>query len=59
MTTQLDREIERLRALKQVNPSVRDEEIELLVGERRVMLDHLANSRIRLDAIRLIHRCPA
>ena len=53
MTSQLQLEITRLKALKKVNPSVRQAEIDLLVEQRREMEDHLANARIRLDAIRL------
>ena len=53
MTSQLQLEITRLKALKKVNPSVRQAEIDLLVEQRREMEEHLANARIRLDAIRL------
>ena len=53
MTSQLQLEITRLKALKKVNPSVRQAEIDLLVGQRREMEEHMANARIRLDAIRL------
>ena len=53
MTSQLQLEITRLKALKKVNPSVRQAEIDLLVGQRREMEEHMANARIRLDAVRL------
>lgn len=53
MTSQLQLEITRLKALKKVNPSVRQAEIDLLVEQRREMEEHMANARIRLDAIRL------
>ena len=53
MTAQLQLEIARLKTLKKVNPSVRQAEIDLLVGQRREMEEHMANARIRLDAIRL------
>ena len=53
MTSQLQLEITRLKTLKKVNPSVRQAEIDLLVGQRREMEEHMANARIRLDAIRL------
>jgi ATP-dependent helicase HepA len=53
MTSQLQLEIARLKALKKVNPSVRQAEIDLLVGQRREMEEHMSNARIRLDAIRL------
>ena len=59
MTAQLDREIERLRALQKVNRSVRHEEIELLVEQKSALDHHLKGARLRLDAIRLIQRGPA
>jgi len=52
MTSQLQREIARLKDLKKVNPSVRQEEIDLLVEQRRELDEHLANARVRLDALR-------
>jgi ATP-dependent helicase HepA len=56
MTSQLQPEIQRLRELKKVNPSVRQAEIDLLVGQRRELEEHMGNARIRLDAIRLSAR---
>jgi ATP-dependent helicase HepA len=53
MTHQLQAEIARLRELKKVNPSVRQEEIDLLAAQRRDLEEHLANARIRLDAVRV------
>ena len=53
MMAQLQLEISRLRELKKVNPSVRQEEIDLLVAQRRDLEDHLSNARIRLDAVRV------
>ena len=53
MTSQLQREISRLKELKKVNPSVRQAEIDLLAGQRRELEENLANARIRLDAIRI------
>jgi ATP-dependent helicase HepA len=53
MTERLDGEIERLRQLKKVNPSVRSDEIHLLVQQRREMNELLGQSRLRLDALRL------
>ena len=58
MTAQLDHEIVRLKELKRVNRSVRDEEIELLVGQRNALDQCLSSARLRLDAIRLIQRGP-
>lgn len=56
MTEHLDYEIGRLRKLKKVNRSVRAAEIDLLVEQRKAMDELLAQSRLRLDAIRLIQR---
>lgn len=54
MNRQLSYEIERLEALRKVNPSVRADEIALL-REQRAMLDqHFSNARLRLDALRLM-----
>jgi ATP-dependent helicase HepA len=53
MNLQLQREISRLKDLKKVNPSVRKEEIDLLVAQRRDLDEHLSNARIRLDALRI------
>jgi ATP-dependent helicase HepA len=53
MTSQLKREIARLKDLQKVNPSVRQEEIDLLVHQQRELDDHLANARPRLDALRI------
>jgi ATP-dependent helicase HepA len=53
MSTQLQAEISRLRALKKINPTVRQDEIDLLVAQRRDLDEHLSNARIRLDAVRV------
>lgn len=53
MMVQLGREIERLEALRTVNPSVRPAEIELLKDQRRLLDEHLKAARLRLDALRL------
>jgi ATP-dependent helicase HepA len=55
MTSQLASEIDRLRQLKKVNPSVRSDEIDLLVEQRRTMDELLGQSRLRLDALKLVH----
>jgi ATP-dependent helicase HepA len=56
MAEQLGYEIERLQQLKKVNRSVRIEEIQLLLKQRREIDEHLGQARLRLDAIRLIQR---
>ena len=56
MREQLDFEIKRLKELKKVNRSVRSEEIHLLEDQRRELDENLKQSRLRLDAVRLIQR---
>jgi ATP-dependent helicase HepA len=58
MAARLDQEIERLEELRKVNPSVRPEEIELLVSQRESLGRYLENARLRLDAVRVIQRGP-
>ncbi|WP_462319961.1 RNA polymerase-associated protein RapA [Halochromatium sp.] len=54
MREQLDQELARLQALARRNPAVRPEEIDALIAERDALAETLANSRLRLDALRLI-----
>jgi len=56
MATQLGLEEARLVALQKINPGVRPEEITLLAQQRQDLDDHLASARLRLDALRIIHR---
>ena len=58
MRAQLDHEITRLRELQKVNPSVRAEEIDRLAEQKASLDRHLAEARLRLDAIRLIQQGP-
>ncbi|MHC1479247.1 RNA polymerase-associated protein RapA [Frateuria aurantia] len=53
-TTELDAELQRLLALRQVNPSVSEREISELVAERTQLLEALPQARLRLDAIRFV-----
>lgn len=54
----LGAEIARLRDLQKVNRTVRPEEIELLVEQQAALDRYLGASRLRLDAVRLVHRGP-
>jgi ATP-dependent helicase HepA len=47
-------EIQRMQALKKHNPSVRSEEIEMLQQQGVLLHQHLQNTRLRLDALRLV-----
>jgi ATP-dependent helicase HepA len=53
MSSQLQREITRLKELKKVNPTVRQAEIDLLVAQRRDLEARIANARVRLDALKI------
>ena len=54
----LGAEISRLRDLQKVNRTVRPEEVELLVEQQAALDRYLGASRLRLDAVRLVHRGP-
>jgi ATP-dependent helicase HepA len=56
MTVQLEREVARLKELRKVNRTVRDEEIELLTAQKSALDRLLSRARLRLDAVRLIRR---
>lgn len=58
MTARLQRETSRLRDLQKVNRTVRNEEIESLLQEREALDGHIGSARLRLDALRVIHRGP-
>jgi ATP-dependent helicase HepA len=58
MTSRLGDEADRLRELQKVNRSVRDDEIELLETQRLDLATYISAARLRLDAVRLIHRGP-
>ena len=50
----LSAELARLEALKAVNPNIRDDEIETLEHNRKMVLENLNQAGWRLDAIRLV-----
>lgn len=52
--TTLSAELARLEALRAVNPSIRDDEVDALEDNRRLVLDSLSSAGWRLDALRLI-----
>jgi ATP-dependent helicase HepA len=58
MKARLEEETSRLQALQKVNRSVRDEEIAALMQHQEALDQHLGAARLRLDALRLIHRGP-
>lgn len=54
MQQALTADIERLEALREVNPLVRQEEIDHLTAQRQQLAEYLQKARLKLDAIRLI-----
>lgn len=50
----LNSEIDRLQALKKVNPAIRDDELQALMHNRDLVLSSLNQAHWRLDALRLI-----
>lgn len=50
----LTNEIDRLAALKAVNPSIRQDEMDALLQQRAELTTQLAEARIKLDALRLV-----
>ncbi|QLE87027.1 RNA polymerase-associated protein RapA [Shewanella sp. Scap07] len=54
MTEQLTGELERLEALKAVNPNIRDEELSHLTEQMAELNGYIDNCQLQLDAIRLV-----
>jgi ATP-dependent helicase HepA len=58
MRSRLQHEAARLRAMQKVNRSVRDDEIASIVEQQQALETYIDGARLRLDAVRLIHRGP-
>ncbi|WP_440055289.1 RNA polymerase-associated protein RapA [Pseudoalteromonas sp. T1lg65] len=54
MLTQMEAEQSRLKALKAINPNIRDEEITVFDKQREQLQTHIGKAQLKLDAIRLI-----
>ena len=54
MRTQLGAELERLESLQQVNPSIRDEEIEHMRYRIEECAIHIQHANLQMQALRLI-----
>ncbi|WP_445946474.1 RNA polymerase-associated protein RapA [Shewanella sp.] len=54
MTSQLSAELERLEALKAVNPNIREEELEYVRNQMAELHGYLDASQLQLDAIRMV-----
>ncbi|MAM00377.1 RNA polymerase-associated protein RapA [Hydrocarboniclastica marina] len=54
METSLGEEVSRLRALQQVNPAIRDEEIQFLEAQIKDSAEAIANASLELQALRVV-----
>ena len=54
MTTQITAELERLEALKAINPNIRDEELDHLREQIQELGGYMSDCPLQLDAIRLV-----
>lgn len=56
--TLIGQEIDRLEALRKVNPSVREEETQFLQTQHDGLLQAIENAKVRLEAVRLVVNNP-
>ncbi|CCN37995.1 RNA polymerase-associated protein rapA [Vibrio nigripulchritudo SO65] len=54
MQSSLNGELERLQALKAVNPNIRDEELEAIEAQIKELTGYIQSAQIQLDSLRLI-----
>ncbi|WP_394248710.1 RNA polymerase-associated protein RapA [Vibrio profundi] len=54
MQANLNGELERLQALKAVNPNIRDEELEAIESQIEQLTGYIAKAQVQLDSLRLI-----
>lgn len=54
MQASLNSELERLQALKAVNPNIRDEEIEAIDGQIKELTGYIGQAQYQLDSLRMI-----
>ena len=54
MQTNLNGELERLQALKAVNPNIRDEELEVIEAQINELTGYISKAQFQLDSLRLI-----
>ena len=52
--TYMDHEVSRLEQLSKVNPAIAPDEVDLLRAMKKLMLESMKNSQLRLEGIRLI-----
>ncbi|MCG7584628.1 RNA polymerase-associated protein RapA, partial [Photobacterium sp. OFAV2-7] len=54
MEANLRAELDRLQALKAVNPNIRDDELELIESQIQELTGYIAKAQVQLDSLRLI-----
>ena len=54
MQNSLQSEQQRLTALQQINPLIRQQEIEILSSQQQQLTELIGKARLKLDAIRII-----
>ena len=54
MQQKLNAQIERLQALRKLNPSVRPEEIAHLQQQQQELTDYIRKARLKFDALRVV-----
>ncbi|RJX70724.1 RNA polymerase-associated protein RapA [Vibrio sinensis] len=54
MQTSLNSELERLQALKAVNPNIRDEELEIIEAQIKELTGYISQAQYQLDSLRMI-----
>ncbi|WP_375752420.1 RNA polymerase-associated protein RapA [Vibrio sp. HN007] len=54
MSESLNSELERLQALKAVNPNIRDEEIQAIDDQIKELTGYISKAQVQLDSLRLI-----
>ena len=54
MQQALQADQQRLKALQQINPLIRQQEIDILTDKQHQLTDYISKARLKLDAIRLI-----
>ena len=54
MQQSLNAELERLQALKAVNPNIRDEEIDVIEEQIKELTGYINQAQVQLDSLRLI-----
>ncbi len=54
MDASLGETLERLTALKKINPNIREDELQFVKNQQQELSDHISKAELKLDAVRLI-----